>query len=190
MAVKEINDKTNGFYKHLLPNTQIKFVVAEESTEFIDNIETNLALNKKAFGNLTNDKQPKLHGIIGGLTDRASDAIAQVANGFKLTQVAYGSTGSFLSYVGPYPYYLRTVKDDAYEGVALAEIINQKFKWDHVSVFSTTNSYGSDLSTQFQKTALNAGITIVNTYSFRSGQADFSIFINDAMDSGAKSSSS
>jgi hypothetical protein len=47
------------------------------------------------------------------------------------------------------------VKDDAYEGVALAEIIDQKFKWQYVSVFSTTNSYGSDLSTQFQKNALS-----------------------------------
>jgi len=112
--------------------------------------------------------------------------LAQVANGFKLTQVAYGSTGSFLSYIGPYPYFLRTVKDDAYEGVALADIIYEKYKWDHVSVFSTTDSYGSDLSTQFQKNALNLGITIVNTYSFRSGQADFTSFINDATSSGAR----
>jgi len=52
-------------------------------------------------------------------------------------------------------------------------------------VFSTTNSYGSDLSTQFQKNALSLGITIVNTYSFRAGQGDFTVFLNDAINSGA-----
>ena len=94
--------------------------------------------------------------------------------------------GSFLSYIGPYPYFLSTVKDDAYEGFALADIIQAKYKWGHVSVFCTTDSYGSDLSTQFQKNALNLGITIVNTYSFRSGQADVHLFIENAIDSGAK----
>jgi hypothetical protein len=108
MAIKELNNKTDGVYDNLLPNTQIKFVVAEESDEFITDIETNLDLNKNAFGSQVAAGKPKLHGIIGGLTNRASDAIAQVANGFKLTQIAYGSTGSFLSYIGPYPYFLRT----------------------------------------------------------------------------------
>ena len=189
MAINELNNKTDGIYDDLLPlGTTIKYAVAEETDDFIADINTNLRLNEESFQTDVppGSTKPRLHGIIGGLTNRGSDAIAQVTNGFKLTQVAYGSTGSFLSYIGPYPYYLRTIKDDAYEGVALAQILSTKFKWQYVSVFSTTNSYGSDLSTQFQKNALNLGITIVNTYTFRAAQGDFTVFLNDAINSGAK----
>ena len=103
MAINELNNKTDGIYDDLLPvGTKIRFAVAEESEDFITDINTNLRLNEKSFQDLviSNGTKPHLHGIIGGLTNRASDAIAQVTNGFKLTQVAYGSTGSFLSYIG------------------------------------------------------------------------------------------
>jgi len=126
MAINELNNKTDGIYDDLLPvGTTIKYAVGEETDEFIADINTNLRLNEKSFQNdvPAGSTKPHLHGIIGGLTNRASDAIAQVSNGFKLTQVAYGSTGSFLSYIGPYPYYLRTVKDDAYEGISIFIII-------------------------------------------------------------------
>ena len=74
MAINELNNKNDGIYDDLLPNTQIKFLVADESDEFITNIETNIDLNKNSFNNIA-DPKPKLHGIIGGLTNRASDAI-------------------------------------------------------------------------------------------------------------------
>jgi len=80
MAIKELNDHNDGEYDDILPNTVIKFVVAEESEKFITNIETNLALNKDSFGSNVLAPKPKLHGIIGGLTNSGSDAIAQVLN--------------------------------------------------------------------------------------------------------------
>ena len=158
MAINELNNKTDGIHDDLLPvDTTIRFAVAEDTEDFIADIMTTIRLNQYSFQDLVNSTttKPHLHGIIGGLTNRASDAIAQVSNGFKLTQVAYGSRGSFLSYIGPYPYFLRTVNNDAYEGVALAQIISTNYKWKYVSVFCTTDSYGSDLSTQFLKNALN-----------------------------------
>ena len=80
MAINELNNKNDGIYDDLLPNTNIKFIVAEESDNFITNIETNLKLNKDSFSTTVSAPKPKLHGIIGGLTNEGSDAIAQVSS--------------------------------------------------------------------------------------------------------------
>lgn len=87
-------------------------------------------------------------GTVGGHTNTASNAFAQIFNGFKQNQVAYASTGSYLSYVTPYPYFMRTCADDAFQGVALADIVSDYFGWNIVTVFSTTDTYGSDGITQ------------------------------------------
>ncbi len=111
---------------------------------------------------------------------------AQIDNGFAMTQVAYGSTGSYLSYVGPYPYYMRVCPDDAFQGKVLGSLVYQKFGWESVTTFATTDSAGSDGITQFNIQAAAFGINILSSHTFRVGTLDFTSHIKSAKNYGAR----
>ena len=177
MAVKDIN--AHQQFPNLLPGTKIERAVRELSGEFINAV--NMALDVNTW---------ESDGMVGAATNSLSNALAQINNGFKQNQVAYGSTGSFLSYIGPYPYYFRVCSDDAFQGTALANVIAEYFpSWTYVSVFSTTGNdlgYGSDLFQQFQLKANERNINLISSHQFRSGLSDLSDHINKAKSVGSK----
>jgi len=166
MAVKDINDKTDGIRDDLLPKTKIKFAVRSSTGAFIDNVRDAIELSTKVFNGTG------IKAAVGAADNDASNAIAQIFNGFKINQVAYGSTGSFLSYAIPFPYYFRTCSDDAFQGYAIADIMALHYKWKYVSTFTTTDSYGTDGFLQFTQRATSLGINILSIHQFRPGQAD------------------
>jgi len=132
----------------------------------------------------------QVDGYIGASTNSISNAIAQVSNGDSTQQVAYGSTGSYLSYLGPYPNYFRVCSDDAYQGYAMAEILRYGFpSWRTVTVFSTTGSdmgYGSDLYQQFQLHANEVGLSVASNHQFRANLDDLTLYINAAKEVGTR----
>lgn len=180
MAVREINA---GLYDDKYPS--LKGITIHRSTtfltsDFIDAVEKALEYNGW-----------KSDGMIGSNTNGLCNAVAQVNNGYKQNQVAYGCTGSYLSYVGPYPYFFRTCSDDAYQGVALAKLLPVKFpEWKAVTVFSTTGNdlgYGSDMFQQFQGQAIQDGyLNIVSQHQFRSGLADLTGILDKAKSAGTR----
>lgn len=180
MAVREINNKTDGIYDDVLANTTIKFAVRDTRGPFIYDIDDATALSLDVF----NKTGVKI--VVGAAINSASSAIAQVFNDFKINQVAYASTGSFLSYVGPYPYYFRTCMDDAFEGYALADIAYKYYKWDIISVFSSSDSFGTDGFLQFSLRATELGIQIRSIHQFRAGTEDLTNVVNEAMSFGSQ----
>lgn len=176
MAIRDLN---SGTYPNLLVNPAngiripIQRAVRTLDGQFIDALENALDIN-----------QWKSDGMIGASTNDISNAIAQINNGFKQNQVAYGSTGSYLSYATPYPYYFRVCSNDAYQGFALAEVLKFGFpQWTTVSVFSTTGNdlgYGSDMYQQFQLHATEIGLKVASSHQFRAGLEDLSVYINAA----------
>ena len=156
MAIKDLNSQKIHFADSaktipLLKGIKVKRAVREIKGvanpatgdiegDFIDAVKQALDVN-----NWQSD------GMVGGDTNQVANALAQIDNGFSQNQVAYGSTGSYLSYIGPYPWYFRVCSDDAFQGTALADVIASQFPWTYLSVFSTTGSdlgYGSDLYQQ------------------------------------------
>ena len=176
MAVNEIN--AHQLYPDLLPGIKISRAVRYLNGQFIDAVNQALDVNKW-----------ESDGMVGAATNELSNALAQINNGFEQNQVAYGSTGSYLSYIGPYPWYFRVCSDDAFQGTALADVIADNFPWRLISVFSTTGNdlgYGSDLYQQFQQRATQRKINIVSSHQFRSSLADLSDFIAKAKTAGTK----
>lgn len=134
MAIREINAGT--LYPDLLkdPNSNTRILIKRAvrllDGQFIDALQSTLNVND--WGS---------DGTIGASTNKISNAIAQISNGYRQNQVAYGSTGSYLSYLGPYPYYFRVCSDDAYQGFALAEVLKYGFPtWTTVTVFMLTGT--------------------------------------------------
>ncbi len=180
MAVREINNKTDGLYDDVLANTTIKFAVRDTRGPFIYDIDDATELSLDVF----NKTGVKI--VVGAASNSASSAIAQVFNDFKVNQVAYASTGSFLSYVGPYPYYFRTCMDDAFEGYALADIAYKYYKWDIISIFSSSDSFGTDGFLQFSLRASELGIQIRSIHQFRAGTEDLTYAVNEAISFGSQ----
>lgn len=180
MAVREINNKTDGIYDDVLVNTTIKFAVRDTRGPFIDDIEDAKDLAAVVFNNTG------VKVVVGAASNAASSAIAQVFNDYKIDQVAYASTGSFLSYVGPYPYYFRTCMDDAFEGYALADIAKKYYGWDIISTFSSSDSFGTDGFLQFSLRATELGIKIRSIHQFRAGTEDLTEVVNEALSFGSQ----
>lgn len=185
MALREINNKHDGYYDDLLPRTKIVASIRiskgnDTHPDFIDDVYDAIYVAAKAFNGTG------VQANIATASNSASNNVAQIFNGFKLVQVAYGSTGSFLSYSTPFPYYYRTCSDDAFQGYALAEIISMHFHWKSVSVFSSIDSYGSDLFQQFSIRANQVGINIVSIHQFRAGLLDFTPLIQNCLTHGTR----
>lgn len=176
MAISDINARK---YPDLLPGITVKRAIRRLSGENIDAFDGAQEVNKW-----------KSDGMIGSSTNQLSNALAQINNGYRQNQVAFGSTGSYLSYVGPYPYYFRVCSNDAFQGYALAEVLHNQFpQWKSLSVFSTTGNdlgYGSDLFQQFQLHASDFGLNIVSSHQFRSGLEDLTDYITKAKSTGTK----
>lgn len=180
LAVKHINNKTDGRWDDFLPNSKLEVVIRDTTGPFTNDIECAIYQTTKAFNG------SGIHSAVGASTNAASDAIAQIYNEYQINQVAYGSTGSFLSYVEPYPYYYRTIMDDAYQGYAIADIMFKAFGYSKVSTFSTTNTLGTDGFLQFSTRADELGIEIVSIHQFRPKQADLSVHIHSALEQGTR----
>ena len=165
MAVDDINEKK---YIKEFPSITISYVAYGVAIPFIDDINAAIDMNTV----LGKNKNVSVHAMVASANNIASNAAAQIDNHFKMTQVAYGSTGSFLSYVGPYPYYVRTCPNDAFQGKILANLAFNKFNWLSVTTFNTldTNGYGTDGVQQFILEATNLGITILSSHQFRPGE--------------------
>jgi ABC-type branched-subunit amino acid transport system substrate-binding protein len=121
---------------------------------------------------LGKNKNVSVHAMVASADNVASNAAAQIDNHFKMTQIAYGSTGSYLSYVGPYPYYIRTCPNDAFQGKILANLAFNEFNWLSVTTFNTLdiNGYGTDGVQQFILEATKLGITTLSSHQFRPGE--------------------
>lgn len=180
MAVNDINNKNDGIHDELLPKTKLKYAVRSSTGAFIDNVKDAIALSTRVFNG------SGICGCVGGADNDASNAIAQIFNGFKIDQVAYGSTGSFLSYAIPFPYYFRTCSDDAFQGYAIASVMALHYKWEYVSTFTTTDSYGTDGFLQFTQRATQLGMNILSIHQFRPGQADLTSQIQKAKETGSR----
>ena len=180
MAVKEINDKKDGIEDNLLPRTKIKISVGGSDGSYFGAVNNALYFEKIAFNGSGID------ACIGANADTESNAIAQIFNVFDTIQISYGSTASYLSYLGPYPYFFRTCTSEAYQSVGLASMIKTVFGWNHVSTFSSTDSYGSDGLFLFKQEAAALGIEILSTHQFQSGQKNFAAIIQDAIEVGGQ----
>jgi len=138
MAIKEINNKSDGNFDDLLPNVSIKYSIKRTNGGYFQSVQKAIELTTVAFN------KTGIDACIGAQSNTESKAIAQIFNAFSTIQISYGSTSSSLSYRDPFPYFFRTCISDAAQSLAMANMIYNYFGWRKVSIFSSTDSYGSD----------------------------------------------
>eukprot|EP01041_Mallomonas_annulata_P015916 gene15916-33523_t len=146
MALEEINDKTDGVHDDLLIKTEIKFALRTPMQTFMRGLKAAESL-KSTFGG------KGVKAVIGTGGDETSRAAGQVFGyneGFKINQIDFSAAGSFLSHADLYPYYNRVNSVDAHVGNVIATYIKDQFGYDNVNVFSTGDTYGTDVGLEFK----------------------------------------
>ena len=82
MAVREINNKTDGLYDDILPNVMVKYAIRDSRVTFSNTVLQTLDMTNNAF------KPHGVHAVIGGKDEIVAAAIAGIMAGVDLLQVA------------------------------------------------------------------------------------------------------
>eukprot|EP01041_Mallomonas_annulata_P001195 gene1195-2323_t len=180
MAIREINNKTDGMFDEILPQTILKLAFRAPRQSFLEAVAAALYLSGSAFNGTG------VLGVIGTSSTDSSKATAEVfANTpYNVPQIAYGAESSDLGH-SIYSHFTRVCPSDAYEGRIIARLVKKYFGWATVTIFASGDTFGNDITLEFEtEAALLGGITIESRYTFWSGITDFSGIIQNAMDRG------
>ena len=104
----------------------------------------------------------------------------------KIPQIGYTSRSSTLGDSRAYGNHLRTVPGYYHDALVIAELLQDFFSWDKVTLFATTGSYGSQAAFRFKDEADRRGIEILSSHSFLQDSADLSSEIKAAKAAGAR----
>eukprot|EP01041_Mallomonas_annulata_P010183 gene10183-21220_t len=180
MAIREINNKNDGILDNLLPNTRLVIAVRNSKGKFIETFQAATELTSRVFNN------SGIQAAIGPATVEEVDGATPVYNRYDINYVTYASTASYLSYVGPFPYYIRTAFSDAFQGIAMADMIHKTFDWKKVVIFSTADTYGGDGINEFRNSGMKRDIEILGSFQFRPGSHDLDGIIQAAKSLGGR----
>jgi mannose/fructose/N-acetylgalactosamine-specific phosphotransferase system component IIB len=103
----------------------------------------------------------------------------------NIPQIGYKERSSQLGDSRAYPNHLRTVPAYYMDGIVTVDLIKDYFEWDKVTLFSTTDEYGSKTSFLFKDEAEKRGVEILSSHAFLVDTKDLSNEINAAKKQGS-----
>ncbi|MCK0768101.1 ABC transporter substrate-binding protein [Chromohalobacter canadensis] len=111
--------------------------------------------------------------IMGALSSGVTIPVAQsVAKGEQIPQISSASTSPVITSLDDDDFLFRTVPSDAFQGVALSEVTQEK-GYDNVSIIYINNDYGKGLAEAFTQAFEKAGGTVSETVAYEQGQAAY-----------------
>ncbi|MHA1984309.1 MAG: ABC transporter substrate-binding protein [Candidatus Hodarchaeales archaeon] len=138
LAIDEINAQTGG--DRILPTgVSIKGIALDDE---------NTAAGGTAAGQSCITQGA--HIVIGSSGSSVSAAIATELTAQKIPQISYASSSPSLSNRTAYPYFMRNAASDAWQGVALADVVDA-FGFTKGAIIHTDDSYGSGLPAVFKE---------------------------------------
>eukprot|EP01135_Chromosphaera_perkinsii_P009448 Nk52_evm6s1762 gene=Nk52_evmTU6s1762 len=152
LAIKLINDKTDGWFDDVLPTITLKGSTNDSACD-----------GSTALGSALHQLfTVKVTGLIGAACSSASVAAALVARVFKAPQISYSSTSPVLSSAADYPYFARTVLSDDFQGLIMIEVLI-KNNWKWVGLMVEDSQYGLGISNVMLSLATenSLGITFI-----------------------------
>ena len=175
MAINDINNRNDGVYDWLLPDSRLIKAAVYNNDQFLDIISAESIYDSPLQG-----LGKYCDVIIGPRGELATRHMSQIFGGFSFVNIGYGATSSTLSDTTKYPLFSRTSFSDADQGYALAYVVSKQFGWSRISVFSSTDSYGINTLSTFLDAAVSYNIDVVSTHNFLAGTTDYTTIINSA----------
>ena len=159
MALREINNKTDGIGDNLLPNTTLKLAARDSKRDTGAAFFGALHLCDRAFGDAG------VHVFVGAASSAPSIQGALISTEFRTPQISYSATTSDLSSFQRFPMFMRMPPSDAYQGRAMAHLV-QHYGWESVVTVSSGGSYGLAGIFEFESAARLEGIHIAMRVTF------------------------
>ncbi|OLS23476.1 MAG: hypothetical protein HeimC2_26800 [Candidatus Heimdallarchaeota archaeon LC_2] len=148
----------------------------------IKDTETNPDTGVQVAGEVISDG---VVGIVGAASSGVSKAIASgPGQASKIPQISYSSTNAGLSNSTAYPYFLRVVPGDQFQGQALAGTLDD-LDITAVATLASNDDYGLGGITIFEDEFEAAGGTIVTKQRFDQGATDVKAQLQAIADSTA-----
>ncbi|PWW31528.1 ABC transporter substrate-binding protein [Chromohalobacter israelensis] len=114
-----------------------------------------------------------VNAIMGALSSGVTIPVAQsVAKAEQIPQVSSASTSPVITSLDDDDFLFRTVPSDAFQGVALSEVTQEK-GYENVSIIYINNDYGKGLAEAFTQAFEKAGGTVSATVAYEQGQAAY-----------------
>jgi branched-chain amino acid transport system substrate-binding protein len=112
-------------------------------------------------------------GIIGALSSGNSAPVATSVTGvLGVPQISSASTAPSLSEIDANGFFFRTVPSDAFQGVALAQVVREQGLGRVASIF-VNNDYGQGLNDSFKEAFEALGGTVTGDLPFEANQASY-----------------
>ncbi|MDQ0316965.1 ABC transporter substrate-binding protein [Amorphus orientalis] len=115
-----------------------------------------------------------VHAIVGALSSGVTIPVAtSVTSREGVVQISGASTSPTITTLNDNGYLFRTVPSDAFQGIALAKLVNEKGV-KNVSIIYVNNAYGQGLADAFEKAYTGEqGGTVSEKIPFEQGQASY-----------------
>lgn len=114
-----------------------------------------------------------VNAIFGALSSGVTIPVAQsVSKPEQVPQISSASTSPVITSLNDDDFLFRTVPSDAFQGVALSEVTQEK-GYKNVSIIYINNDYGKGLAEAFTKAFEKAGGTVSASVAYEQGQAAY-----------------
>lgn len=180
MAIDDINNKKDGFFDDLLPNTTLRPVIRVTDNQFY-----NGALYARQISN--QDPSVGVKVCIGPHGESTMTAASPAFQQFGGVPVfSYDERTSTFGNSEFYPNLLRTIPSNYYDAYAIAWTIKHYFRWSKVSVFASSTDLGRGCALLFRYYADLYGISILSSHSLDISQYDYTDEIKRSINTGAR----
>lgn len=125
-------------------------------------------------------------GIVGALSSGVSIPVAKsVSSSVGVAQISSASTSPAITKLDDGDWLFRTVPSDAFQGVALAEVV-QENGYKNVAVLYINNDYGEGLANSFANAFKAKGGTVSQSLAYEPGNASYRGELSKAAGGGAE----
>eukprot|EP00736_Rhodelphis_marinus_P001668 Rmarinus@m.19292 len=174
LAANEINADPS-----ILPNTTFLFSYQDSTRDAGGSIFGASNLATTAF-------DQGVAVAIGPSSSEATENAQYVFREYGIPQISPSATSTLLNDPTAYPYFVRNVPSDAYQGRGIASVIAETLNWNDVAVVYSSDAYGDSLWNVFEAAAADFNINILQSESMRVDAADVSELLHSIKDSHAR----
>jgi hypothetical protein len=179
MAIDDLNNKTDGVFDSLLPESELRAIVRLSSDEFFDGgVNARQSISVDSQGIKAALGPPSFSNLKG-----AAPVLEQFGG---IPLLSYGERTSVFGNSELYPNILHTIPADYYDGYVLASVVAKYFRWKKVSVFATNTERGRGSALLFRHYAALYDLKILSSHYLDASEEDYTSDISRAKHLGAR----
>ena len=143
----------------LLPNITLGFVVLDDCQKDLTALARSVYFVSPDNEQEKEAKRRRVVGVVGPIYSRQSVMVSSFLGLFQIPVLSTYSTSDELSDTSRFPYFMRLVSPDAFQSVALVDII-EYFGWTYVSLLYSEGSYGENAAKNIERLTRSRGICL------------------------------